>query len=186
MGSDSSANGNGNNKNDLNEINKVKGMNKENNNKLDIVKEKKDSKSLINNIITNIRLNQEYDETKGLKIEYLDEFIDTIFPENVPKDYIEIIRNQINEIKNLGIGMQNNIKNIFEIKNIDNKNSCYFICSIKKISETKINLAYKFNIINVSIKPIEKMTKEIKGQEEYQALIQNEIKNEFKKLNEII
>lgn len=187
MGVDSSFNGNKNNKNDLYEI---KGTNNENN-KLDVVKEKKDSKSLINNIITNIRLNQEYDETKGLKIEYLDKFIDTIFPDNVPKGYIEIIRNQIHEIKDVEIGMKNNIKNIFEMKNIDNKHYCIFICSIKKVSETKINIAYKFQIINASIKPIETKpieTKpnEIKEPEEFQALIQNEVKKEFKKLNEII
>ena len=192
MGVDSSFNGNKNNKNDLYE---TKGTNNENN-KLDVVKEKKDSKSLINNIITNIRLNQEYDETKGLKIEYLDKFIDTIFPDNVPKSYIEIIRNQIHEIKDVEIGMKNNIKNIFEMKNIDNKHYCIFICSIKKVSETKINIAYKFQIINASIKPIETKpietkpieTKpnEIKEPEEFQALIQNEVKKEFKKLNEII
>lgn len=77
--------------------------------------------------------------------------------------------------------MKNNIKNIFEMKNIDNKHYCIFICSIKKVSETKINIAYKFQIINASIKPIETKpieTKpnEIKEPEEFQALIQNEIK----------
>lgn len=181
MGVNSCSDGNENKKNDLKEI---KGPNNENN-KLDVVKEKKDYKSLINNIITNIRLNQEYDETKGLKIEKLDLFIDSIFPDNVPRDYIEIIRNQIHEIKNAEIGMQNDIKNIFQIKDIDNKHCCYFICSIKKVSETKINIAYKFNIINVSIRSIEKNQNEIKGQEEYKALIQNEVKKEFQKLNDI-
>lgn len=188
MGNDPSSNGNENNKKEINEKNKVKGMNSENNNKLDIVREKRDPKILINNIITNIQLNQEIDQTKGLKIECLDKFIDTIFPESVPNDYIEMVRNQIHEIKNVEIGMQNNIKNIFEIKNIDNKSSCYFICSIKKISETKVNIAYKFNIINVSITPIEKKSNEIEGQghEQYRALMQNEIKKEFKKLNNMI
>ena len=182
MGVDSISNGNKNNKNDLNEI---KGTNNENN-KLDVVKEKKDSKSLINNIITNIRLNQEYDKTKGLKIEYLDRFIDTIFPDNVPKDYIETIRNQIHEIKDVEIGMQNNIRNIFEMKKIDNKHSCIFICSIKKVSEKKINIAYKFKIIDAGFKPNETKPNEIKESEEYQAVIQNEVKKEFKKLNEVI
>ena len=190
MGNDSNAtsNGNDNRKNDLNDKNKatIKEKKNENNNKIDVVKEKKDTKSLVNYIITNIHLNQEHDETKGLGIEDLDEYIDSIFPENVPKEYVNTVRNQINEIKNVEMGKQNNIKNIFEIKDIDNKNSCYFICSIKKVSEKILNIAYKLNILDVSIKPIEKISKEIKGQEEYQALMQNEIKKEFKKLNEII
>ena len=190
MGNDSNAtsNGNDNRKNDLYDKNKatIKEKKNENNNKIDVVKEKKDTKSLVNYIITNIHLNQEHDETIGLGIEDLDEYIESIFPENVPKEYVNTVRNQINEIKNVEIGIQNNIKNIFEIKDINNKNSCYFICSIKKVSEKKLNIAYKFNILDVSIKPIEKISKEIKGQEEYQALMQNEIQKEFKKLNEII
>lgn len=190
MGNDSNSNftDNNNNKNDLYDKKqaKVKVTKNVNNNKLDFANEKKDTKSLVNYIITNIQLNQEYDETIGLGIEHLDKYIDTIFPEYVPKEYVNNVRNQINEIKNVEIGIQNNIKNIFEIIDIDNKNSCYFICSIKKVSETEINIAYKYNTIDVSIKPIEKKSNEIKGQEEYQALIHNEIKKEFKKLNEII
>lgn len=186
MGNESSSNEKIDKNKILKEKSKSKAKKNENDNKLDLVKEKKESKNLINTIITNIQLNKEIDETRELELEHLDEYIDSIFPENVPKDYIDKIRKDIYEIKNFQIGMQNNVKNIYEIQDIDNKNCCIFICSMRKVTENTINIAYKFNIIGVSIQSIKKNQNEIDEQEENKTLIKNAVNKEFQTLNEII
>lgn len=69
------------------------------------------SKNSIYEIITNIQQNMEEDETKGLSIDYLDEFIKGIFPEDIPNNYIEDIKTKIREVKYIKLGEENKIKN---------------------------------------------------------------------------
>lgn len=157
------------------------------NNQLDIKKDKKekvDPKSILNTLMTNIQHNSEYDETEELDLNYLDEYVDSIFPKNFPKDYVELIRSEICEIKNVKIGGQNNIKNIFQLKQINNQNCFYFICSMKKITENTANIAYKFKIIDVSIQKIGIKADEIIEKEENKSIIENLINEEYQKLNE--
>lgn len=155
-------------------------------NQLNIPKEKNenlDPKSIINNIMTNIQNNSECDETEELDLNYLDEYVDSIFPKNFPKDYVELIRSQIYEIKNAKIGSQNNIKNIFQLKQIDNQHCFYFLCSMKKITENTANIAYKFKIINFNFQIIGNKADEIIEKEENQSIIKSLINREYQKLN---
>lgn len=178
------------NKNEKNNCQKTtednNNIKREINSQLDFPKEKNEKiepKSIINTIMTNIQHNSEYDETKELDLNYLDEYVESIFPKNFPKDYVKLIRSQIYEIKNAKIGDQNNIKNIFQLKQIDNQNCFYFICSMKKITENTVNIAYKFKIIEVNIQKIGIKADEIIEKEENQSIIESLINQEYKKLN---
>lgn len=182
------------NKNEKNNSQKTSEDNNNNikreiNNQLDIPKEKNEKiepKNIINTIMTNIQHNSEYDETEELDLNYLDEYVESIFPKNFPKDYVELIRSQIYEIKNAKIGDKNNIKNIFQLKQIDNQHCFYFICSMKKITENTVNIAYKFKIYEFNIKKIGIKADEIIKKEENQSIIESLINQEYKKLNAMV
>lgn len=152
---------------------------------------KKKTNNVIYEIIANIEHNTEYDETKELYLDYLEVYINSIFPENFPINYIEDIKSKINEIKYLKIGDENKIQNLFEFHNLNNKQSFYFICSLKKISENTINIAYKFKIIDINIQTIN-ISKNASNElvenvdKENQKLINNAINKEFQKLNKMI
>ena len=81
--------------------NKIKN---EKNNQIDIPKDKKekiDQKMVINTLMANIQQNSEIDETEELDLAHLDEYVDSIFPSEFPKENIELIRKEIYKIKNL-------------------------------------------------------------------------------------
>ena len=159
------------------------------------VQEKKDFEKGLKNpiyeIIANIQQNMEEDETKGLSIDYLDDFINSIFPENFPSNLIEDIKSKIYEIKNIELGEENKIRNFYKLQDLGNKQCFYFICSIKKITENSINIAYKFKILDVNIQNVEinknsdneSNEKEIK---ENQKLINNVIDTQYNKLNQLL
>jgi hypothetical protein len=158
-------------------------LKKNKNNQLLIKKEKNNSidpKSVINTIMTNIQQNSECDETEELDLDYLDDYIDTIFPCDFPKEHADLIRSQIYEIKNAKIGERNKIKNIFEFNQINNQSCFYFIMSMKKVTEKTANFAYKFKIMDISVKTVGIKLKEIIEKEENQDII----KKEYQKLNE--
>lgn len=181
MGNDAPSNQN--KKNNPNEHkqnnNKIK---KENNNQIDIPKEKKekiDQQMVINKLMANIQQNSEYDETEELDLAHLDEYVDSIFPSEFPKENIELIRKEIYKIKNLKIGEQNNIENIFKFSQINNRSCFYFIMSMKKVTENTANFAYKFKIMDINIKEMGIDPKEIIEKEENKEII----KKEYQKLN---
>lgn len=158
--------------------NKIK---KDKNNQLAIPKEKKekiDTNSVVNTVMTNIQQNSEYDVTEELDLDHLNEYVDSIFPSDVPKENVELIRAQIFEIKKAKIGEENKI-NIFEFNQINNQSCFYFIMSMKKVTENTANFAYKFNIIDISVQKIGIKPKEIIEKKESQVII----KKEYQKLN---
>ena len=140
-------------------------------------------------IITNIQQNNEIDETKGLSIYHIKDYIDSIFPDNFPKNIIRDITSQIREMIK-GIENKNEIKYIFEINNINTKESFYFICGIKKDTEDTINIAYKFKVLNINISKI-KISKNQKNEGNFnynneEQLIHNAINNEKNKLKKYL
>ena len=146
-------------------------------------KEDIDPKDVINTIMTNIKHNTEYDIIEELELDYLDEYIDSIFPDDFPKENIDLIRRQMHEIVNYKIGEENKIKNMYELKQINNQNCFYFICSMKKITENTANIAYKFQIIDIKIKNPAIKPKEIIENQENQIIIKNVINQEYMLLN---
>lgn len=159
--------------------NKIK---EEKNNQRDIPKEKKEiieQKSIINTLMANIQQNSECDETEELDLDHLDEYVDSIFPSDFPKENVELVRKEIYKIKDLKIGVQNDIKNIFVINQINNQSCFYFIMSMKKVTENTANFAYKFKIMDISFQKVGIKPKEIIEKEENQVII----KKEYQKLN---
>lgn len=142
-----------------------------------------DQKNILNTIMTNISQNLEYDEIEQLDLNYLDEYIDSIFPNDFPTEYIDLIRSQIYEIKNNEVGRVNNIKNTFQLKQLDNQRCFVFICSMKKVTENTANIAYKFKIIDMNIQKSGIELKEIIENKENQTMIKSLISEEYQKLN---
>ena len=141
-------------------------------------------------IITNIQQNNEIDETKGLSIYHIKDYIDSIFPDNFPKNIIRDITSQIREMIK-GIENKNEIKYIFEINNINTKESFYFLCGIKKDTEDTINIAYKFKVLNINISKIKISDKRLKSEGNFnynneEQLIHNAINNEKNKLKKYL
>ena len=184
-----------NNEEDFRNQEKLDYIQKNNKNNFQNMQEKKDLEKGLKNpiyeIIANIQQNMEEDETKGLSIDYLDDFINSIFPENFPSNLIEDIKSKIYEIKNIELGEENKIRNFYKLQDLGNKQCFYFICSIKKITENSINIAYKFKILDVNIQNVEinknsdneSNEKEIK---ENQKLINNVIDTQYNKLNQLL
>ena len=176
-------------KNITKEVQKNNHINNDKNNQLCIPqpqkqKENIDQKKLLKNIITNISQNSEYDETEELDLNYLDEYIDSIFPNDFPKEYIDSISSQIYEIKKYEVGGVNNIVNKFEFKQIDNQRCFIFICSMKKVTENTVNIAYKFKIVDISTQKLGIEAKEIFENKENQPMIKSFINEEYQKLNQ--
>ena len=148
---------------------------KNNNEKKEIINQEK----IINTLMTNIQQNSECDVTEELDLDHLDEYIDSIFPNDFPKESVELIRKEIYKIKDLEIGEKSDINNIFLVNQINNKSSFYFIMSMKKVTEKTANFAYKFKIMDISFQEVGIKPKEIIEKEENQVII----KNEYQKLN---
>lgn len=159
---------------DSNEENNYKKELKNKNENYSVLDEKKineqnkneNIKKQSNHDIYEIITNSEYDETKGLNINYLDNFVNSIFPDDFPNKYIETIKLQFFDIKK-NIGNQNQIKYLIEFKEIKNNTSFFFICGVKKIDENTINIAYKFKILDIKIQKVgEKISIKDKESEE--------------------
>lgn len=144
--------------------------------------EKKKEKKEIDEIITDIQQNMEENKTRGLNLNYLDVFIDSIFPDDFPQEYKQLIQNEINEIKNIDVGKQNKI-NIFELKNIGNKQSFCFMCVVKKVSEMKCDIIYRYKMMDIKAQNIKKQLNENK---DYLKRFEEVKQNIFNKLNEEI
>ena len=105
-------------------------------------------KNEIYQLITKIEQDDEIDETKGYNINHIKEYVDSIFPENCPKNITRDITSQIYEqikhIENTG-----EIKYMYELNNINKRESFYFICAIQKETKDTVNIAYKFKILKI-------------------------------------
>ena len=143
---------------------------------------KEKGKKEIYDLFTDIHQNMERDETRGLYINYLEIFIDSIFPDNIPNFPNEIknyIKEEIKKFKN------NNYKstNLFKLENFDKDKSFCFICAIKKVDQKTCDIIYKFKIINKKIEKIKKIADE---NEQSKQLLNDFKEKELKQLNEKI
>ena len=143
---------------------------------------KEKGKKEIYDLFTDIHQNMERDETRGLYINYLEIFIDSIFPDNIPNFPNEIknyIKEEIKKFKN------NNYKstNLFKLENFDKGQIFCFICVIKRIDDNTCDIIYKLKIINQRIENIKKFANE---NEEFKQSLIDFKENELKQLNENI
>ena len=145
-------------------------------------------KNEIYQLITKIEQDDEIDETKGYNINHIKEYVDSIFPENCPKNITRDITSQIYEqikhIENTG-----EIKYMYELNNINKRESFYFICAIQKETKDTVNIVYKFKILNIDISKIKigNRYKNIGGNannNEEEELIHNAINAEKNKLKQ--
>ncbi len=134
-------------------------------------------KKVLNEKVINIQQNEEYDETKGLDLYHLDEFIDSIIDERFPREKAKNIKKNMNEIKNKQVG---EVSSFHEINNIDKDNLFFFICCIKKQTENKINIVYKIRIFNVTYESIPNENEN----NDNQAILDISINSEYQKLKE--
>ena len=143
---------------------------------------KEQDKKEINDLLIDISQNMEEDETRGLNIDYLEAFFDSIFPANIPNISNEI-KNYFNaEIKNFK-NSNDNSTNLFKLENFDKDKSFCFICAIKKVDQKTCDIIYKFKIIN---KKIEKIKKIVDENEQSKQLLNDFKEKELKQLNEKI
>lgn len=143
---------------------------------------KEQDKKEINDLLIDISQDIEEDETKGLNIDYLEAFFDSIFPANIPNISNEI-KNYFNaEIKNFK-NSNDNSKNLFKLENFDKGQIFCFICVIKRIDDNTCDIIYKLKIINQRIENIKKFANE---NEEFKQSLIDFKENELKQLNENI
>lgn len=82
-------------------------------------------------LISNIHLNSEKNEAKGLSINQIKDYIESIFPNNFPINIIkDIISKVVKIIKHIEYD-KNEIKYMFEINNINKKYSFYLVIGLK-------------------------------------------------------
>ena len=110
-------------------------------------------KNEIYQLITNIEQNDEIDETKGYNINYIKGYIDSIFPEKCPNNITQDITSQ-NYEKIKHIENTNEIIYMYELNNINEIKSFYFIRTIQKETKDTVNIVYKFKILNIDISKI--------------------------------
>jgi len=143
---------------------------------------KEKGKKEIYDLFTDIHQNMERDETRGLYINYLEIFIDSIFPDNIP-NFPNEIKNYIKEeIKKFKNNNYNSI-NLFKLENFDKGQIFCFICVIKRIDDNTCDIIYKLKIINQRIENIKKFANE---NEEFKQSLIDFKENELKQLNENI
>ena len=143
---------------------------------------KEKGKKEIYDLFTDIHQNMERDETRGLYINYLEIFIDSIFPDNIPNFPNEIknyIKEEIKKFKNNNY----NSTNLFKLENFDKGQIFCFICVIKRIDDNTCDIIYKLKIINQRIENIKKFANE---NEEFKQSLIDFKENELKQLNENI
>ena len=145
-----------------------------------ITKEKE--KKEIYELFAEIQQNMEEDETKGLNIDDLEVFFESIFPDNIPNISNEI-KNYFNEEKRKFKNSNDNYTNLFKLENYDKDKSFCFICAIKKVDQKTCDIIYRLKIINKKIEIIKKIVDE---NEQSKKLLNDFMANELKQLNEKI
>ena len=96
----------------------------------------------IKKIISSASSDCECDTTKGLQLNGLEQFINSIFPIDFPSKEIEEIRGHLLILKN----KNNKNLHLFILKNISKNQYYYFVLFAKKVSEKTLDISYKFRI----------------------------------------
>ena len=104
-----------------------------------------DNTNEIKKMISSISIDCEYDKTKGLQINGLENFVNSIFPSDFPPKEIKEIKEHLSILNN-----KNNKKfHLYIFKNISKYKCYYLVLYAKKDSQKTIDISYKFKIKNI-------------------------------------
>ena len=101
----------------------------------------KDNTNEIKKMIRSISIDCEYDRTKGLQKNGLENFVNSIFPKDFPPNEIKEIKEHLSILNN-----KNNKKfHLYIFKNISKYKCYYLVLYAKKDSQKTLDISYKFN-----------------------------------------